>query len=193
MDILLKEIRACTVCAPYLPLGPNPVTRASEEARILIIGQAPGIKVHTSGLSWNDASGERLRSWLNVPREIFYNEKIFAIMSMGFCYPGRGKSGDNPPRSECAPLWHTKFRSFLPNIRLTILIGSYAIRAYLPQENKLAISDILQKIDYVQDEYIALVHPSPRNQLWLKTHPWFEEEIVPQLQRRVGKIIGILG
>ncbi len=182
---LLQAIRACEFCAPHLPFAPNPIVRLHPAARILLIGQAPGTKVHATGIPWNDMSGDRLRAWLGVDRETFYDEKLFAIMPMGFCYPGKGKSGDKPPRPECAPLWHLRVRSMLPRLNLVLLIGSYAVRYYLPGTAGQRLSDLVQKTDFSRAGYLPLVHPSPRNKLWLKQNPWFEAGVVPQLQRRI--------
>lgn len=186
--VLLDEIAACTACAAHLPLGPRPVVRASDpRAKILIIGQAPGTKVHASGIPWDDASGKRLRDWLGVTPDQFYDERRFAIMPMGFCYPGRGKGGDNPPRPECAPLWHDRVRATLPNIKLTLLIGTYAQAHYLGNRRKATLGETVRSWrDYIDDGYLPLVHPSPRNQIWLKRNPWFEAEIVPYLRAHVA-------
>ncbi len=185
---LFDDIAACRLCEAYLPLGPRPVLRASNPAaRVLIIGQAPGIKVHASGVPWDDASGKRLRAWMGVTAEDFYDQARFAIMPMGFCYPGRGKGGDNPPRPECAPLWHAKVRALLPNVRLTLLIGAYAQAYYLGNRRKPTLSDTVRAWrDYVGDGFMPLVHPSPRNQRWLRNNPWFEAEIVPYLQQHIA-------
>lgn len=185
---LLDEITACTACAAHLPLGPRPVVRASDpRAKILIIGQAPGTKVHASGIPWDDASGKRLRDWLGVTPDQFYDERRFAIMPMGFCYPGRGKGGDNPPRPECAPLWHDRVRATLPNIKLTLLIGTYAQAHYLGSRRKATLGETVRAWrDYIDDGYLPLVHPSPRNQIWLKRNPWLEAEIVPYLRAHVA-------
>lgn len=186
---LLHDIRACTVCTKHLPFGPNPVVRLKPSARILIVGQAPGTKVHATGIPWNDQSGDKLRQWLGVSRETFYDEEIFAIMPMGFCYPGKGKSGDNPPRKECAPLWHTKVRSLLTELKLVLLVGSYATRYYLPERAKLPVRELVLNADFKRDGFLPLVHPSPRNKLWLKQNPWFEADVVSQLRRRVHALL----
>lgn len=186
--LLLDDIAACTACAAHLPLGPRPVVRASDpRATILIVGQAPGTKVHASGVPWDDASGKRLREWLGVPPAQFYDESMFAIMPMGFCYPGRGKGGDNPPRPECAPLWHDRVRATLPNIKLTLLIGTYAQAHYLGNRRKATLGETVRSWrDYIDMGYLPLVHPSPRNQIWLKRNPWFEVEIVPYLRIHIA-------
>jgi uracil-DNA glycosylase family 4 len=184
---LLAEIRQCQRCAD-LPLGPRPVLRAAASARILIVGQAPGTKVHNTGIPWNDASGERLRQWMGIERETFYDEKRIAIVPMGFCYPGRGNGGDLPPRKECAPHWHPKVLAHLPNIKLILLIGQYAQRHYL--ENAFTtVSDTVRRGGGTPARYFPLVHPSPRNTRWLKSNPWFEAEIIPRLQARVAAVL----
>ncbi|MDC7684913.1 uracil-DNA glycosylase family protein [Asticcacaulis sp. BYS171W] len=182
---LLDEIAACRICTD-LPLGPRPVVRADNPAaRILIIGQAPGTKVHASGIPWDDKSGERLRDWMQVTPEVFYDTSKIAIMPMGFCYPGRGKSGDNPPRQECAPLWHKRVLATLHNIELTLLIGQYAQNAYLG--DRLSLTERVKNAnDY--GKFFPLVHPSPRNGIWLKKHRWFEAEIVPDLRARLRRL-----
>ncbi|ESQ87438.1 hypothetical protein ABAC460_19115 [Asticcacaulis sp. AC460] len=186
---LAQDIAACTVCAAHLPQGPRPVVRAGDpRARILIIGQAPGTKVHASGVPWDDASGTRLRQWLGVTADQFYDEARFAIMPMGFCYPGRGKGGDNPPRPECAPLWHDRILQTLPEIRLTVLIGAYAQARYLGDRRKATLGETVRAWrDYIGEGFLPLVHPSPRNGIWLRKNPWFEAEIVPHLRAEVAK------
>jgi uracil-DNA glycosylase len=162
------------------------VQAGDPRAKIRIIGQAPGLKVHMSGIPFNDASGDRLRDWLGVTPAQFYDESLFAIMPMGFCYPGRGKGGDNPPRPECAPLWHERVRATLPDIKLTLLIGAYAQAHYLGSRRKATLGDTVRAWrDYIDDGYLPLVHPSPRNQIWLKRNPWFETEIVPYLRSTI--------
>lgn len=189
LEFLLKEVRACRHCESDLPLGANPVLRASEKSRILIVGQAPGTRVHETGIPWNDPSGDRLRRWLNVDREIFYDERNFAIIPMGYCYPGKGKSGDLPPRKECAELWLEKLLARLPNIELTLLIGQYAQAHYLQDRSEKTLTETIQNWRRYWPEYLPLVHPSPRNRLWLKRNPWFEREIIPVLRRRVAEIM----
>ncbi|WGY48450.1 uracil-DNA glycosylase family protein [Vibrio sp. ABG19] len=190
---LLEEIRHCRVCEPDLPLGANPVIQAHGDARILIIGQAPGLKVHQSSVPWNDPSGDRLRSWLNIDRDTFYDPRQVAIMPMGLCYPGRGKSGDLPPRKECAPLWHAKVLQQLPNIELTLLIGQYAQNYYLsgatqPEKPK-TLTETVRQWQLWAPHYVPLPHPSPRNTLWLKKNPWFETEVVPFLSKQLHDIL----
>jgi uracil-DNA glycosylase len=189
LDRLLREVRSCTVCAAHLPFPPHPVLRAAHTARLLIVGQAPGIKVQQTGIPWNDPSGDRLRLWLKLSREAFYNESHIAIIPTGFCYPGKGKGGDLPPRPECAPLWHPKLRAALPDIQLTLLIGSYAQAYYLGERVKASLSETVQAWQEYFPEFLPLPHPSPRNIRWFKSHPWFEAEVVPELQKRVREIL----
>jgi uracil-DNA glycosylase len=189
LDRLLREVRRCTVCATHLPFPPQPVLRATHTARLLIVGQAPGMKVQETGIPWNDPSGDRLRRWLNLSREEFYDEGRIAIIPTGFCYPGKGKGGDRPPRPECAPLWHPKLRAALPDIQLTLLIGSYAHAYYLGNRAKDSLTETVTAWRTYQPEFLPLPHPSPRNIRWFKSHPWFEAEVVPELQRRVAKIL----
>lgn len=185
---LLVEIRACRRCAEVLPLGPRPVLRAADPAaRVLIIGQAPGTKVHATGIPWNDPSGDRLRDWLGVDRAAFYDEARFAIMPMGFCYPGRGKGGDLPPRPECAPTWHDRVRAHLPAIGLTLLIGRYAQARYLGRRSKASLGETVRAWrEYLPDGFLPLVHPSPRNGRWLRKNPWFETDVVPALREAMA-------
>lgn len=188
LEALLAEVRACRVCEAHLPLGPNPVVRASKTAKILIVGQAPGTRVHETGIPWNDPSGDRLRQWMGVERECFYDESQVAIIPMGFCYPGRGKSGDLPPRKECAPLWHERLLQHLPNVELTLLVGNYAQAHYLSSPHR-NLTERVRDWQHFVPAYLPLVHPSPRNRRWLQTNPWFDEEVVPYLQARVATIL----
>lgn len=188
IDELLGTIRACSHCEAHLPLGPRPVLRAHASARILIIGQAPGTKVHATGIPWNDPSGDRLRSWMDVDSDTFYDERRFAIIPMGFCYPGKGKSGDLPPRPECAPLWHERLLASLPQIELTLLIGQYAQRYYLGNSSKKNLTETVRAFDEYLPRYLPLPHPSPRNQMWLRKNPWFEREVVSVLRDRLRRV-----
>lgn len=185
---LLSDVRACTACAQHLPCGPRPVLQAHEAARILIAGQAPGSKVHASGIPFDDASGQRLRAWLDVDRETFYDASQIAILPMGLCYPGKGKSGDLPPRTECAPMWREALLNRLTHLRLTVVVGQYAQAHHLPQE--MSLTESVRHWQHHWPHVIALPHPSPRNNLWLKRHPWFEAEVVPALQQRVREVLG---
>ncbi|WP_436322809.1 uracil-DNA glycosylase family protein [Vibrio cidicii] len=188
LDTLLRQIRACQVCASALPLGANPVVQAHSEAKILIIGQAPGIKVHQTSIPWNDASGNRLREWLDLDKTTFYDPQQVAIVPMGFCYPGRGQSGDLPPRKECAPLWHEALLKHLPNIELTLLIGQYAQNYYLTDKPKTLTETVQRWQDWLPT-YLPLPHPSPRNTLWLRNNPWFEEQTVAYIRQRVHQLL----
>ncbi|CCN81162.1 putative Uracil-DNA glycosylase [Vibrio nigripulchritudo] len=185
---LLSDIRQCKVCEPELPLGANPVIQASEEARLLIIGQAPGTRVHKTSIPWNDPSGDRLRTWLDIDKEVFYNPTKIAIMPMGLCYPGKGKSGDLPPRKECAPLWHASILDLLPNIEMTLLIGQYAQLYYL-QDRPKTLTQTVEQWQRWAPEFLPLPHPSPRNTLWLKKNPWFESETVPYIRGIVSRVL----
>jgi uracil-DNA glycosylase len=184
---LLVEIRQCTHCAQYLE--PNPVLQAGTGARLLIAGQAPGAKVHASGIAWQDASGDRLREWLGIDADTFYDHTQVALLPMGFCYPGKGNSGDLPPRPECAQLWRAKLHAQLKNIRLTILVGTYAIQYYLGDTAQPTITDTVRNGKQYLPTYIPLVHPSPRNRPWLSQNPWFETTIVPRLRKQVAQAL----
>lgn len=189
LKTLLSEVRHCTVCAEHLPQGPRPVLRASTSARILIVGQAPGRKVHESGIPWDDASGRRLREWMGVSDEQFYDEKKIAIVPMGFCYPGTGKSGDLPPREECAPLWHQKVLDHIPNLDLTLLLSQYALKYYLGSRQKGTVTETVRAWKSYTPRYLPFPHPSPRNNIWLKKNSWFEKEVIPYVKRRIRKIL----
>tara|TARA_R110002167_G_scaffold54939_3_gene156448 strand:+ start:2014 stop:2706 length:693 start_codon:yes stop_codon:yes gene_type:complete len=193
LDLLLQRIRQCTCCAAHLPFPPRPVVRASHSARLLIIGQAPGTKVQASGIPWDDASGKRLREWLQLTPEQFYNEAEIAIIPMGLCYPGKGKSGDLPPRPECAPLWHSALLGQLPQLQHILLIGQYAQNYYLPKEFLQQHPTLTDRVRHWRDvpkPFFVLPHPSPRNQLWLKKNPWFEAEVVPALRHVINAANG---
>jgi uracil-DNA glycosylase len=189
LDTLLSEIRACRLCEAHLPLGPRPVLRASGTARMLIVGQAPGRRVHETGIPWNDPSGDRLRLWLQMTREQFYDERHIAIVPAGLCFPGSGVRGDAPPRPECAPLWHPRLRALMPRIGLTLLIGQYAQAYYLGRRRKKSLRETVLAYQEYLPQFLPLPHPSPRNQLWLKQNPWFEDEVVPALRVQVAAIM----
>ncbi len=188
MEDLLADIRNCEVCIEYLPLGPRPIVTAHPKSKIAIIGQAPGTKVHASGIPWDDASGKRLREWLGVTDAQFYNEEMFALVPMGFCYPGKGRSGDLPPRSECAPLWHTSLMKQMPELELALLIGNYSQGYYLKDKKGGLTERVMHYNDYLP-RYFPLPHPSPRNRFWLTKNPWFEKEVIPELQKRILEIL----
>lgn len=189
MKSLLSQIKNCTICEPHLDLGANPVVVAHKNSKIVIVGQAPGTKVHNSGIPWNDESGKQLRKWLNVSNENFYNEELFAIVPMGFCYPGKGKSGDKPPRKECAPKWHQPLFDVMSKVELVILIGMYAHNYYLKEKAKRTLTETVDNYPEYLPEYFVLPHPSPRNRIWLKRNPWFLENVVPELQKKVSSIL----
>ncbi len=189
MKKLLAEIRSCTICEKFLPYSPRPVLQASANARILIVGQAPGKKVNETGIPWDDASGNELRRWLGVGKEQFYDSNIFALVPMGFCYPGKGTSGDLPPRPECAPTWHNKLLKEMKNIQLTLLIGQYSQKYYLAETIKPSLTENVKCFRDFLPDYLPLVHPSPRNRIWQKKNPWFEKELIPALHHLVNKII----
>jgi uracil-DNA glycosylase len=184
---LLADIRACRHCAARLPLGPRPVLRAGATARLLVVGQAPGTKVHASGVPWDDPSGDRLRAWLELDKAQFYDERRIAIVPMGFCYPGRGKSGDLPPDPACAPRWHGPLLAQLPQLELVLLVGSYAQQYYLDAPRD-TLAQRVQRFRDFGPRFFPLPHPSPRNNLWLRRHPWFEAEVLPALRRRVRSL-----
>ncbi|HNR92586.1 MAG TPA: uracil-DNA glycosylase family protein [Dokdonella sp.] len=186
---LLAAVRACSVCAAHLPLGPRPVVQAGADARLLIVGQAPGAKVHASGIPWNDASGLRLREWLGLDLARFHDPAQVAILPMGFCYPGRGGGGDLPPRPECAPLWFDALLAQLPNIELVLLIGQYAQRHFLGAQRKSTLAETVAAFADYGPKYFPLPHPSPRNTAWRQRHPWFERDVLPQLRERVRTVL----
>jgi uracil-DNA glycosylase len=185
MITLLKDIKKCEHCIEHLPLGPNPVVAADGASRIAIIGQAPGQKVHQSGIPWDDPSGKRLREWLGILDEQFYDARIVALVPMGFCYPGKGKSGDLPPRPECAPLWHNTLLAKMPDLKLTLLVGNYAQRYYLKSAVKGNLTETVRAFKEYLPEYFPLPHPSPRNRFWLSKNPWFEREVLPALKEQI--------
>lgn len=186
LESVLTAVRACRVCERQLPLGPRPIVQAEESARILIVGQAPGARVHASGVPWDDASGARLRRWLGVDEEIFYDPSRIAIIPMGYCYPGRGKGGDNPPRRECAALWLDLLLGRLPRVELTLLIGQYAQGHFLGRRRRSSLTETVAAWRDYSPQYFPLPHPSPRNQPWFARHPWFERELLPELRERVS-------
>lgn len=190
LDTLLHDVRACRVCDAQLPAGARPVVRASRDARLLIVGQAPGAKVHASGVPWNDVSGKRLRDWLGMTEDEFYDTSRVAIIPMGFCYPGRGASGDNPPRPECAQLWLEPLLSHLPRIELTLLVGHYAQRHFLGARCQSSLTETVRAWAEYAPAYVPLPHPSPRNQLWFKRHPWFDDQVLPMLKQRIAALFG---
>jgi uracil-DNA glycosylase len=178
---LLIEVRQCSFCA-NLPLGPKPIFQMGQNARILIVGQAPGRLTHAKGLPFDDVSGDRLRLWMGISRETFYDDAIIACLPMGFCYPGKGQGGDLPPRPECAPRWRHRLMPLLPNIALTLVIGQYALAHHFAG-NKWSLTERVRA--WQGDSAIPLPHPSPRNGIWLKANPWFETDVLPRLRHKV--------
>jgi uracil-DNA glycosylase len=186
---LLTEIRACRVCEAELPLGARPVLIADTRARILVAGQAPGTRVHATGIPWNDASGKRLREWLGLEPEVFYDPARVAIVPMGFCYPGTGKSGDLPPRPECRRLWHDRIIGLMPNLELRIVIGQYAHAYHLAGRARATLTETVAAWREFAPGVYPLPHPSPRNQMWLKRNPWFAAELLPDLRETVKRVL----
>jgi len=185
LDGLLAEIRACRHCAAHLPHGCRPIVQAGEGARIAIVGQAPGSRVHASGVPWDDDSGERLRGWLSLSRQTFYDPQAVALVPMGLCYPGKGDGGDLPPRPECAPLWHAPLFSAMPRLGLTLLVGQYAQKAFLPPALRKSMTAAVRGHAAMPDGLFPLPHPAWRSRLWMARHPWFEGEVLPVLRERV--------
>ncbi|KAA1153457.1 uracil-DNA glycosylase family protein [Pseudoalteromonas sp. FUC4] len=186
---LIDQVSKCVICEPNLPLGARPVIQFNPNARILIAGQAPGIKVHETGVPFNDASGNRLREWLGLTRDEFYDANNIAILPMGFCYPGKGKTGDLPPRKECAPAWREQLLAALPNIELTIVLGKYAQAYHLPETKKMPLTELVKSWREYWPNYLVLPHPSPRNNIWLKKNPWFDQDVLPELGERIATIL----
>ena len=184
---LHREIAACTLCSEHLPLGPRPVIQFSATSRLLIIGQAPGTRVHASGVPWDDDSGERLRGWLGLDADTFYDPAKVALMPMGFCYPGKRQGGDAPPRPECAPRWHARVLATLPADRLTLLVGAYAQAHYLPHSRRWSMTERVRRADELAP-FVPLPHPAWRARLWMAKHPWFETETLPKLRDQVARL-----
>lgn len=193
LTTLLTDVRACTLCAHELPLGPRPIVQAGRRARILVVGQAPGTKVHTTGIPFNDPSGDRLREWMGIDRDTFYDADQIALLPMAFCYPGRGKSGDLPPPPRCAQTWRSKLLRELPNVELTIVLGQYAQAWHLPADKATTSGKTLTDTVLAWREFIPrqvpMPHPSPRNNLWLRRNAWFETDVIPWLQERVKRLL----
>ncbi|TAM52423.1 MAG: uracil-DNA glycosylase family protein [Paraburkholderia sp.] len=186
LQSLLAQIRACRACEAHLPHGPRPVLQIGRSARVLVVGQAPGARVHASGVPWDDKSGERLRDWMGIDRDTFYDSNRVALVPMGYCYPGRGPSGDLPPRPECAALWLERVLAEMPHIRLTLLVGAYAQRRFLADARRATLTDTVAAWRDFGPSRLPLPHPSPRNQGWFKHHPWLERELLPVLRARVA-------
>jgi len=188
LPTLLEQVRHCTICAENLPLGPRPIVQLGAGSPVLIAGQAPGRKVHESGIPFDDASGERLRRWMGVSPEIFYDPDKVSILPMGFCYPGKGKSGDLPPRPECAPQWRANLMSHLCNLQMTLVIGQYAMDYHLPGK-KRSVTESVRQWRKSWPHIVPMPHPSPRNNRWLGANPWFEQELVPELQEKIAELV----
>lgn len=188
MKALLKRISKCNECAAHLPLGTNPILTAHPKSKLIIIGQAPGLIVHKSSIPWDDKSGNTLREWLQLPKTDFYNPEKVALLPMGFCYPGKGKSGDLPPRKECAPQWHDKVLKLIENAELIVLIGKYAQDYYLGKRAKRTLTETVRNFEDYLPEYLVLPHPSPRNNIWKAKNQWFEKEIIPVIQHIVKNL-----
>lgn len=185
---LLEDVRACTVCSDHLAAGPRPIVQVGSKARVVIIGQAPGRRVHESGVPWDDPSGDRLRRWLDLDKDDFYDPECIAIVPMGFCYPGSAASGDLAPRPECAPLWHERLLAELPADRLEIIIGTYAQKRYIDEPGKTLTETVANWQRYLPQQ-VVLPHPSPRNVAWFKRNPWFEADVVPAVRERVAQVV----
>ena len=188
LDELLVQVRACTICSG-LPLGPRPILQASAGARVLIVGQAPGSKTHAKGRPFDDASGKRLRQWLGVTEAQFYDPDLFAILPMGFCYPGTGTGGDLPPRAECAPAWRQPLLEAMPAIELTLVLGQYALDWHAGDSRSKTLTETVRRWQEFWPDLLPLPHPSPRNNRWLRANPWFEAEVIPVLRERVQDLI----
>jgi uracil-DNA glycosylase family 4 len=189
MKDLIHQITNCSICAQDLVLGPRPIFKVSQNSRIVIIGQAPGRIVHETGIPWNDKSGENLMNWMGISSDVFYDSEKVAIIPMGFCYPGKGKTGDLPPRKECAPLWHNSLLENISNPALVILIGKYAQDYYLNTSTKRNLTETVKNFSEYLPQYFVLPHPSPRNNIWMKKNPWFKEDVLPEFQTQIQKAL----
>ena len=190
MDNLLLQIRSCTVCQQHLSDGVNPIIAVSPKSKLIIVGQAPGRIVHNTGIPWHDKSGDNLRNWLGIDKSTFYDVDLVAIVPMGFCYPGKGKSGDLPPRPECAPLWHDKLFASIPNAELVLLVGQYAQNYYLGEKARNSLTETVLHFKSYLPTYFPLPHPSPRNNIWRAKNKWFDKDVLPELKKQVNHCIG---
>ncbi|AXT59660.1 uracil-DNA glycosylase family protein [Aquimarina sp. AD10] len=188
MKKLLDDIYKCTVCSEHLPLGPRPIVSGSKKSSIVIIGQAPGTVVHRTGVPWDDKSGENLRNWLGIDTTTFYDADKVGLVPMGFCYPGRGKSGDLPPRKECAPLWHDLLLNQMKEVKLTILVGKYAQDYYLKEKSKRTLTETVKNFEEYLPDHFVLPHPSPRNNIWQAKNEWFGKEVLPVLKEKINSL-----
>lgn len=189
MKDLLLEINKCRHCAAHLPFEPRPVVQASTQSKILIVGQAPGLKVQESGIPWNDKSGDNLRRWLGLDKAVFYNPELFSLVPMGFCYPGTGKQGDVPPRPECAPLWHAKLVNQMPHLQLVSLVGHYAQNFYLGKNTQNNLTETVRHFDKYLPHFFPLPHPSPRNNIWQAKNKWFVQKVLPALKEQITALL----
>ena len=189
MRALLAEVRACRLCAEHLPLGPRPILAAAPSSRVLVVGQAPGARVHASGVPWQDASGDRLREWMGIDAETFYDARRVALVPMGFCYPGKQGAGDAPPRPECAHAWHARLLEKLEHVELTLLIGAHAQAYYLGAERGATLTETVRRWKTFGAARLPLPHPSPRNTVWMHRNPWFADEVLPTLRRRCRALL----
>ncbi len=189
LDQLLDDVRSCRICEASLPHGCRPVVRASKSARILVVGQAPGRRVHESGVPFDDPSGDRLRQWMGIDKPTFYNQQKINIIPMGFCYPGTGKSGDLPPRPECAEAWRDRLMAEMGQVALTLVIGQYAIGWHLKGQSKKTLTETVKAWKEYWPAAVVLPHPSPRNNIWLKRNPWFEDEVLPPLRQKIQELL----
>ncbi|MFH6988750.1 uracil-DNA glycosylase family protein [Flavobacterium collinsii] len=189
MEELLEQIKNCRVCEDYLKDGVNPVVAVSRKSKIVIIGQAPGRIVHNTNIAWNDKSGDNLRNWLQIDKTVFYNTDKIALMPMGFCFPGTGKTGDLPPRPECAPLWHEKVLKLMPDAELVLLVGQYSQKYYLGKNVKSTLTETVQNFEDYLPYFFPLPHPSPRNNIWQAKNEWFQDVVLPQLREKVKDIL----
>lgn len=189
MKDLLKEISKCAVCAPHLVLGPRPIITAHKNSKIVIIGQAPGSVVHETGIPWDDKSGDNIRHWMNIDKASFYDPKIIALIPMGFCYPGKGKTGDLAPRKECAPLWHQTLLDQMQDVALTLLVGKYAQDYYLQEKIKRNLTERVRNYQQYLPNFFVLPHPSPRNNIWQAKNAWFKSKVIPDLQLKIQEIL----
>lgn len=192
MDTFIKifeEIKQDPMNQVFTQANIDPLYSVSKEVRLLIIGQAPGIRAQETRLFWNDPSGDRLRDWLNISRATFYDSKEIGVLPMDFYYPGKGKSGDLPPRKEFAVKWHPRLLALMPKIELILLVGSYATHTYLDLKSTVKLTDIVRNYEHYLPTYFPIIHPSPRNQIWMKKNPWFELEVIPILQKETARIL----
>jgi len=190
LSSVLSTVRACTLCSD-LALGPKPIVQIHPDAKILIAGQAPGRKTHHKGIPFDDPSGERLRTWMGIDRDTFYDESAIAILPMAFCYPGTGKSGDLPPPIQCAEQWRAQLLSLLPNIELTLVIGQYALDWHLGSKQQRTLTETVSNWQDHWPSILPMPHPSPRNNRWLKNNPWFSSEVLPTLKKHVTSLLSI--